>query len=483
MSQRSNLKKILPASGLIGLGLLAAGGLILLLESSMKTNDEVKKTKKMNKDDNKNNNENKENENNVIHIEEELKIYLKSLLSSQNESYIHNNNYQNDNEFSKLLPFTIFSMDISPNLLCIVLSYLPIESVLTIQKIDEKFCILANHILNDRKYLRSCARRGFYNRSIIWPYIAAQSIEGYNNLYIEKLNQWTQIETNESVRNEFKSKNTSYNALMKDIHRTFSNNRFLNLTKQQQHQLQKLLGVYSLLDPEVGYVQGMNFIAGTIILVIGDELDAFSIFFQLMKRNIPELHHENASTININNNIKRSNDHRYCGGGRSSKTQQCGYGLRDMFTDRLPGCSIALLEFEHLFQIHLPILYNHMKCEDIIIQSFASEWFMTLYAYVLPLSVTFRVYDLFLVDGWKLLHRIGLAILSRAQNTLLTSAADEMILYLKQFPDSGIFISSDDEEEGDSFIEHAFSFKITNYELHNFAVDLLNKATSSDVKI
>jgi len=501
--------------GLGGLVVVGVGLLYLLAESQKDDNSNVEHDEKENKselylkdrchDDSKHfnssntldgeNNDNNNHEKNKkyvnepinIQIDKEAQNYLKSLLSQENVASIQNNyNYHHDQKFhmsdvSKLLPFTMCSISVEADLVYMIFSFLPIENILTIQTIDEKFYCLTQCILNDRTYLRCCARRGFYNRSIVWPWIVGESMEEYQNLYIDKIAQWQQIETGELEIKEFKN---TYRALQKDIHRTFSNGRALNLSEQQQQQLQKLLGIYSLLDPEVGYVQGMNFIAGTVIFAVDDELDAFSIFYQLMKRDDSKPNCEKPSVANINNINVNNNQfcNSYCAGGRLSKKQQYGYGLRDMFTHCLPGCLVALLEFEQLIQKHLPILYEHMKNEDVTISSFASEWFLTLYGYVLPLSLTLRVYDIFLVDGWKILHRVGLAILSRAQNTLLTLAIDDMTLYLKQFPDSGIFISPEDEEDGDAFIEHAFSFKITNYDLHKYANDLLQQATTDNMK-
>ena len=597
------------------------------------------------------------------------------------------------------------------------------------------------------------------------PWIVAYSIEGYRDLYVKKLLQWRQVESGDIDAPEFVM---TYRGLSKDIHRTFSNNRVMNLTGGQQRQLQTLLGIYSLLDPEVGYVQGMNFIAGLIILAIDSELDAFGIFCQMMKRNKspphnPLLHNvppilgfkrrhvnhaqynstewihkhdiyshreqhqfktrlkktvtfgdvhsikemsnnnntkktnnnnnnynkktsnnnnnnnnnskysenknknknskknnnnnnnnntnnnnnnnhrkhrrkrtnnltwynekqlpngeptlsfsydsdgddmeksqdiqdmmnrdymnqktnddddnddmnvirhnnnRNNKNTNTNNNTNNSNnykikkqtnttnttttrtkhnsqrssinyyigykgykdynlhkqyehgynyskasykksrknkkncydsdidggdckysseevledlemlrrkkkyDYAYCGGGRVSKTGQYGYGVRDMFTECLPGCVVSLLEFEQLLQKYLPRLYEHMKSEGLNVQSFASEWFMTLFSYVLPLSLSFRIFDMFMIDGHKILHRIGLCILSRAQNELIGLSLDAMLMYLKAFPDSSLFVSLDDEFEGDSFIEQALSFKVTNSALHQCAADLLAK--------
>jgi len=481
------------------LGLAVGAGLVYLLAEAIKDkNSKSKNNQNENKNDSnlqddtngentKNNKKNEKYHNPPAHTEisNEAQIYLKFLLSQEDVPSVQNNNNQDsqlNHDVSKLLPFTMCSVSIEASLVSDIFSYLPIECLLTVQTIDEKFFALAQCILNNRNYLRCCARRGFYNRSIVWPWIAGDSMEKYQNLYIEKIVEWQQIESGEI---EMKESKTTFRALQKDIHRTFSNGRALLLSEQQQHQLQKLLGVYSLLDPEVGYVQGMNFIAGTVIFAVDDELDAFSIFYQLMKRDNSISNSEKSSIVNtintnINNNPLETNSYR--AGGRLSKKHRYGYGLRDMFTQSLPGCLVALLEFEQLVQKHLPTLYEHMKNEDMIIPSFASEWFLTLYGYVLPLSLVLRIYDIFLIDGWKILHRVGLAILSRAQNTLLLSTLEDMTMYLKQFPDSGIFLSQEEEEEGDNFIEHAFSFKITNDDLRKYATDLLQQSIAHNME-
>ena len=70
---------------------------------------------------------------------------------------------------------------------------------------------------------------------------------------------------------------------------------------------------------------------------------------------------------------------------------------------------------------------------------------------------------------------MGLCILARAENELLTLSLDAMLMYLKAFPDTHLFVSLSDEMEGDSFIEEALSFKVTNSALHQCATDLLAK--------
>jgi len=270
-----------------------------------------------------------------------------------------------------------------------------------------------------------------------------------------------------------------YKNLQKDIGRTFSNSRVMTLSEEQKEQLQTILGVYSLLDPDISYVQGMNFVVGAIVFAVGDEMDAFGVFCEMMKGkellkcDPLDQNNPHSSNLDLNHSNPQNLIHSHCSGGRVSKTQRKGYGLRSMYSKSLPGCVVALEQFEHLLQVHFPKLYHHLCAHDITLASFTSEWFMTLFSYVLPLTITLRVFDLFLVDGFKALHRVGLAILSCAQNHLMMLESDDILMYLKQFPDSGIFLNSLDEEDGDTFIQHAMSFKVTNFELHQFCTHLV----------
>ena len=159
------------------------------------------------------------------------------------------------------------------------------------------------------------------------------------------------------------------------------------------------------------------------------------------------------------------------------KTGQIGYGVRDMFTKSLPGCVICLLQFEQLVQKYLPKLYEHFKSEGLYTESFASEWFMTLFSYILPIQISFRIFDIFLIDGYKILHRIGLSILSKSDIILRKLNMDDMLKYLKSLNNNvnNIFLNENDIKPGDVFIKHAMSFKVSNAKLHDCATYLLLK--------
>lgn len=49
-----------------------------------------------------------------------------------------------------------------------------------------------------------------------------------------------------------------------------------------QNPIFNLLAAYSEVDPEVGYTQGMNFLAGALYLAVEDEVIAFTIMVKVM---------------------------------------------------------------------------------------------------------------------------------------------------------------------------------------------------------
>lgn len=67
------------------------------------------------------------------------------------------------------------------------------------------------------------------------------------------------------------------------MYRTFASiGRFNQDPVTGKNKLYNLLKVYAFSDPIVKYMQGMNFIAALILLVIDDEYIAFIIFSKLM---------------------------------------------------------------------------------------------------------------------------------------------------------------------------------------------------------
>jgi len=331
----------------------------------------------------------------------------------------------------------------------------------------------------DRTLLRQMASSGFDKdiRMHMWLHILGfpeirQFVQKYHNLYPKFEQEWDLMEENQHNR-EFHS---PLIYIKKDLPRTFAPDGE-SLNQQKQLALRNVLGVYSFADEEISYVQGMNMLAYQILQVCdGHEDIAFAVLCQIMKLNDRgcELPRRSMEFFEEKTNETTLCEYAYCAGGNQSKNGVEGYGFRFMFTKCLPGCIISLIMFDELAFELLPQAHQILHLHNITPQFFASEWFFTLFTYVIKeKEVLNRIWDLFLVDGYKALFRIGLAILSRSYGNICDSGYEETLYFLKRFPDRSVFVEKSDVRPGDALIKEAMSFKITNQSLTLLATSIL----------
>jgi len=62
---------------------------------------------------------------------------------------------------------------------------------------------------------------------------------------------------------------------------------------------------------------------------------------------------------------------------------------------------------------------------------FTSKWIMTLFACFLPYEVLPPIFDMFLMDGWRAVFRVGIALLKEMEQTLLQMDMVEMCNYFR----------------------------------------------------
>lgn len=86
-------------------------------------------------------------------------------------------------------------------------------------------------------------------RGTIWPLLAKKKEDGLQDDYIQLLRQ-------ESVYEK---------AITRDLHRTFPHHPYFQSSIGQES-LFNVVKAYSLYDPEVGYCQGLSFVAGPLLL-------------------------------------------------------------------------------------------------------------------------------------------------------------------------------------------------------------------------
>lgn len=107
------------------------------------------------------------------------------------------------------------------------------------------------------------------------------------------------------------------------------------------------------------------------------------------------------------------------------------YQLRGNFTPDMEGLHLRLYQFDALVEEHLPRVSRHLEQQGVSATMYASQWFMTLFAYKFPLSLVFRIYDIMFCEGVGAVFRFAIALLKRNETALLGLDFEHLLDFLK----------------------------------------------------
>jgi hypothetical protein len=168
------------------------------------------------------------------------------------------------------------------------------------------------------------------------------------------------------------------------------------------------------------------------------------------------------------------------------------YHLREMFIQDMPGLHLHLYQFERLLEDLEPALYCHLYRRGVSPQLYATQWFLTLFAYRFPLQLVLRIYDLLLSEGLEgAILKFGIVLMQKNAEVLLgmndmaslTTFLKERLfdVYIDQAPstnsllESGFFGSSGGSDKeiyrADIMVQDACAVKITPEMLKKYTVE------------
>ncbi|ORX47467.1 RabGAP/TBC [Hesseltinella vesiculosa] len=191
--------------------------------------------------------------------------------------------------------------------------------------------------------------------------------------------------------------------IQRDLARTFPG---VEMFKQEggegQNAMEHVLTAYSLYDSLVGYCQGLAFLVGPLLMNMPEQ-QAFCVFVRLMET----------------------------------------YEMRTMFTLNMEGLQLRLYQFTSFFSQLLPELADHLAMHAVNPPMYASQWFLTLFAYTFPIPLVLRIYDIVFAEGAaETIMRVSIAMLRRSQEALLQLTEFEDIL---DYVTSKLYNPYDDE--------------------------------------
>jgi hypothetical protein len=130
------------------------------------------------------------------------------------------------------------------------------------------------------------------------------------------------------------------------------------------------------------------------------------------------------------------------------------YKLRDLFIQDMPGLHMHLYQFERLLEDFEPALYCHLHRKGISPHLYATQWFLTLFAYRFPLQLVLRIYDLIFSEGLSAILRFGIVLMQKNASILLgLSDMQQLTTYLK---DKLFDVYIDKDPSQGSLLENGF---------------------------
>nr|XP_048277825.1 TBC1 domain family member 4 isoform X2 [Myodes glareolus] len=228
-----------------------------------------------------------------------------------------------------------------------------------------------------------------------------------------------------SYKELLKQLTAQQHAILVDLGRTFPTHPYFSVQLGAgQLSLFNLLKAYSLLDKEVGYCQGISFVAGVLLLHMNEEQA-----FEMLKFLMYDL------------------------------------GFRKQYRPDMMSLQIQMYQLSRLLHDYHRELYNHLEENEISPSLYAAPWFLTLFASQFPLGFVARVFDIIFLQGTEVIFKVALSLLSSQEALIMECENFENIVeFLKStLPDMNT-------TEMEKIITQVFEMDISK-QLHAYEVE------------
>lgn len=227
--------------------------------------------------------------------------------------------------------------------------------------------------LKDNSYRKTSTLKRFVRKGIpseyrknLWMKISGAETLKNNSAF-------TYLELNQKFNNA-----TIMEAIKIDLPRTFPDNLYFTNHSHLPTALFNVLATFAHQNVEVGYCQGLNYIAGILLLATKDEESSFWLLKVLVENILPKYYIRTMSGL-----------------------------LTDLeVLDELILKS-ELVVYRHIHQIGMPWA---MGC---------TKWFICVFSEVLPTETVLRIWDCLFFEGSKIIFRVALALIKLHKKEIL----------------------------------------------------------------
>ncbi|KAL8274854.1 hypothetical protein Esti_001206 [Eimeria stiedai] len=226
---------------------------------------------------------------------------------------------------------------------------------------------------------------------------------------------------------------SEFNAIELDVHRTFPSIPFFR--EEGQHALRRILQAFAVFDPEVGYVQGMNFVAGALLYHSNTTVHWCSRGpLGSGMRLLQEQQEDPLVAASAAAAAAAAGDGQSAAAAAhfTLRTRENRvfwlfvslfyfYELRRLYLPSLPGVFERCAALEQMLQTQAPELLDHLQMCGVSLPLLTSDWLLTLFAYTIPLPALSLVLTQFFEEGWVFLYKLVCARLKRMMVPLLAA--------------------------------------------------------------
>ncbi|XP_039872693.1 USP6 N-terminal-like protein [Simochromis diagramma] len=190
-----------------------------------------------------------------------------------------------------------------------------------------------------------------------------------------------------------------------DINRTFRNHiMFMDRFGVKQQALFHVLSAYSVYNTEVSYCQGMSQIAALLLMYMNEE-DAFWALSQLLTNQKHAMH--------------------------------------GFFVPGFPKLQRFQAHHDQIISKLVPKLKKHLDKEQMSAGIYSTKWFLQCFIDRTPFTLTLRLWDIFILEGERLLTAMSYTILKIHKKRLLKMSLEELREFLQERIAQTFFYSDD----------------------------------------